>query len=239
MRCKPSKDILAEMYVDRELTMKEIANMLGFSVGTIHKCIHEYGIPIRPRGYGLRERHLSPETKKKISEKLKGRKRTEEQRKQMSERLKKGGIGHKKTRKDGYISIYFPDHPMSNSEGYIMEHILVMECHIGRWINNDEAVHHINHIRSDNRLENLRLMTQKEHMSMHMKERHANGGVPHKTVKIINLDTGEIFKSIKEAAEKYNTQITHISRVCRGKRKRTSGYRWAYLNEGSEDLSIQ
>lgn len=46
--------------------------------------------------------------------------------------------------------------------------------------------------------------------------------------KVKNLDTGEVFDSIIEAARKYNIKPTHISRVCRGKRKHTGGFRWAY-----------
>lgn len=52
-----------------------------------------------------------------------------------------------------------------------MEHILVMEEHICRHLRNDEVVHHKNKIRDDNRIENLELMTFKEHARFHMKER--------------------------------------------------------------------
>lgn len=79
--------------------------------------------------------------------------------------------GHEKKRDDGYIKVYSPDHPKCTADGYVMKHILVMERKIGRLIADDECVHHINHIRDDNRIENLRLMTKSEHMSMHMKER--------------------------------------------------------------------
>jgi hypothetical protein len=47
-----------------------------------------------------------------------------------------------------------------------------MECFIGRHLREDEVVHHINHIRDDNRLENLKLMTFTEHARLHMIERH-------------------------------------------------------------------
>ena len=80
--------------------------------------------------------------------------------------------GHKKTRKDGYVSIYLPSHPFCNKEGYVMEHILTMEKEIGRFIKENEIVHHKNKIRNDNRIENLQIMTFKEHASFHMKERH-------------------------------------------------------------------
>ena len=48
-----------------------------------------------------------------------------------------------------------------------------MEQAIGRYVLPGEVVHHINHVRDDNRLENLQLMTFKEHAGLHMKERQA------------------------------------------------------------------
>lgn len=51
----------------------------------------------------------------------------------------------------------------------------------------------------------------------------------YRTVKVRNVDTGEVFDSVKEAAEKYNLKDTHISRVCKGKRKTTGGFKWEYV----------
>ena len=51
----------------------------------------------------------------------------------------------------------------------------------------------------------------------------------HHTVKVINVDTGEVFGSIKDAGLKYNIEPTHITRVCKGKRKTCGGYRWEYV----------
>lgn len=48
------------------------------------------------------------------------------------------------------------------------------------------------------------------------------------TVKVRNVDTGEVFNSVKSAGERYNIEPTHITRVCKGKRKTTGGYRWEY-----------
>lgn len=47
--------------------------------------------------------------------------------------------------------------------------------------------------------------------------------------KVRNIDTGEVFDSITEASEHYGLKGTHISRVCRGKRNRTGGFRWEYV----------
>lgn len=59
-------------------------------------------------------------------------------------------------------------------------------------------------------------------------EQIANLRASHHTVSVRNLDTGEVFVSVKEAAEAYNLESTHITRVCKGKRKTTGGFRWCY-----------
>lgn len=49
--------------------------------------------------------------------------------------------------------------------------------------------------------------------------------------RVKNVDTGEIFNSIKEASEKYNLQSGKISECCRGKRKTTGGFHWEYIKK--------
>lgn len=66
----------------------------------------------------------------------------------------------------GYIQILMPEHP-NNVGGYILEHRLVMEQHLGRYLTENEVVHHINQIKDDNRIENLKVMENIEHLQMH------------------------------------------------------------------------
>src|ERR1035437_1767914 len=72
-----------------------------------------------------------------------------------------------KTMKCGYILIPAPNHPFKNSQGYVLEHRLVMEKSIGRYLTKTEIVHHINEITNDNRIENLQIMTNQDHMRHH------------------------------------------------------------------------
>jgi hypothetical protein len=57
----------------------------------------------------------------------------------------------------GYRYISSPGHPNASKHGKIAEHRLVMSEWLGRPLQPDENVHHINGDKLDNRLENLEL----------------------------------------------------------------------------------
>jgi hypothetical protein len=73
--------------------------------------------------------------------------------------------------KQNYYAIFAPYHPFSDGKGYVMEHRLMMEKYLKRFLEQNEVVHHINGNRFDNTIENLRLMDKIEHDRMHAQER--------------------------------------------------------------------
>jgi hypothetical protein len=73
----------------------------------------------------------------------------------------KGGV--RTSKRDGYVYIWKPDHPNAVSRGYVLEHRLVMEKVLGRYLKPDEDVNHINGNKGDNRPENLTVVRHYAH----------------------------------------------------------------------------
>ena len=95
-------------------------------------------------------------------------------------------------------------------------------------MNSELVVNHKNGIKTDNRLENLEVITQGENLQ------HAYNLGLRKTRKVIQLDiNGNIintYNSIKEASKTTSISTTSITSVCKGRRITTGGFKWAYLD---------
>ena len=77
----------------------------------------------------------------------------------------------------GYKLVRVPTHPYAGTKGYVREHRLVVEAALGRPLKPNEVVHHKNGDRTDNRLENLEVMTASEHAKLHMEQGDVGWGL--------------------------------------------------------------
>ena len=130
----PLWDDIRELYIEQRLSTLEIAVIKGCNHNTIANHLTEMGVTLR-----------------KHSE-------------QQLYRFAKNPPHHKeRIIKGGYIYIYSPNHPYHNANGYVAEHRLVVESHLGRYLVRNEKVHHKNAVKYDNRDENLEVLSPTNH----------------------------------------------------------------------------
>lgn len=95
-------------------------------------------------------------------------------------------------------------------------------------------VNHINEIKSDNRLENLNLMTAKENTNwgtgIERRAKNLINGKKSKPVLQFDLNNNFIkeYPSIRQVYRETGFAQTNISACCKGKHKQAYGYIWRY-----------
>lgn len=163
---------ICSMYISGN-TLDKIAKIKDCNKSTIKRVLYRNNLNCRPWS-------TSEEGKNKLKELLEKRwkngkmhsgmlgKVHSKETKQLMSEIK---IGNKNPfwnggRKiDKYIYVLCPDHPSrkNKTSKYVAEHVLVIEKQIGRYLNKNEYIHHRNGIKTDNRVENLEIVTKRIH----------------------------------------------------------------------------
>ena len=118
----------------------------------------------------------------------------------------------------GYILITVSDQGIRKD---YLKHRFIFECFHGKINDVKLVVDHINNIKTDNRLQNLQLITQ----SQNNKKEHRKGeNRPPIRVRAINVNSGESsdYRSIYECSKKLDIDIGSIARVLNGITKTTT-----------------
>lgn len=119
--------------------------------------------------------------------------------------------------KGDYNYAVVKQHPNATKYGYVLEHRIIIENHLGRLLNSNEVVHHINGDKKDNRIENLEVQTAKEHAKMHGLEQGSKWcelKCP-QCSKVFHREYRQTF------LQKTGASYTACSRSCSGKLSRT------------------
>lgn len=130
------KTTLNDLYIDKEYSILSMSKILGHTCQAIKRWLVFYGIPVRTKSQSM-------EGKKNPSW--------------------KGGFTYNKC---GYKQIRVGKHPRANEGGYVFEHIIVWEKANGKYLTNDYVIHHLNGIKTDNRIENLVALKRGSHINL-------------------------------------------------------------------------
>lgn len=136
----------------------DIAKMLGTTRGNVGDRVRRFGLSSDQRTAtmrGIKKKYPNGRFGKEAANWKGGRIITNH-----------GNVG---TENKCYVYIYSPNHPNKTKDNYVMEHRLIMEDKLGRFLDKKEIVHHIDGDKLNNSPENLELHTRESHLMEHKK----------------------------------------------------------------------
>jgi hypothetical protein len=136
-----TREDLYHMYHEEKMSMHEIADKLNVTFGAIWYWMKKWDIPTRSHDDAL--------ILLGKSERFTGEKNPR-------------WTGGRHINPGGYWMIRMPNYPRATNRGYVLEHIYIYEQAHGP-IPKGWEVHHINGVKTDNRLENLLAMEGHKH----------------------------------------------------------------------------
>ena len=176
---------MCNLYLNQNFSARQIGTKYNLHHNRVVEILRSCGISTRSKEeqnkftWKLRKHH-NIGLKGKDAYWVYGRKKTEEEKKHLSEinmgdknRAWKGG---RRVHSGGYVLVYMPEHPCAEM-GCVLEHRFVAEQLVGRPLKTEECVHHKNGIKTDNRIENLEITNMADHARYHMNLRISGGNL--------------------------------------------------------------
>lgn len=116
--------------------------------------------------------------------------------------------------RDGYVSIWMPQHPDARKSGRILEHRLIMSRMLGRRLKDEEVVHHKDGNKQNNRPDNLELFgCNADHLAHELK-----GRVPNWTPKGL-----EAMRQAVRKPRNYNTDCDRLRHLAKNRQRDAAG----------------
>lgn len=135
------KEWCYDQYIIKHKSLRTIRSETGLGINTIKRWFKKHGILTRQDDDIVKE--------------------------QKSHKLRSHPNWKGKRNNCGYFYIYHPNHPNAPPSGYISEHRFIAEEIVGRVLNIDEFVHHIDMDKTNNAKENLFITKQRGHKYLH------------------------------------------------------------------------
>jgi len=188
---------IVRLYCEEMLTPKSIGEKLECSATTVVKCLKRQGVSIRGR-----------EEAQRLAISL-GRKNY--YRGDACHQWKGGRF----VNKEGYVWVKLQPNeqrfaPMANHRGYVREHRLVLAKSLGRCLESWEVVHHKNGVKNDNRIDNLKLLPNRNYhqsdlvLKSRLKQLECKVKEQDKELRLLKWQLIELRKEVRDGGLRYS-----------------------------------
>ena len=145
MKSYEDRRLIAEAY-ESGRTSKDVGEEFSVDPTSVLRYARQFGITVRDRVDGISRRKTSATRRRELT-------------------TREGYVLEYLDPEDPFISMGFRNDRSTGK--YVLQHRIVMARFLGRTLEPHETVHHINGLRSDNRIENLQLRLGKHGKGVH------------------------------------------------------------------------